>query len=762
MTQEISTNQANLNLVEHEGRMFAPAQQVPIPEWPYDVPQQQQPTLTLKDNDLFLITDHLGNISGSFESPENSSLGLFCQDTRFLSRLEMQFEGQPLVFLSSTAQRGFALSALCANPYVQAKTLAAETIGIQRDLVLQGGLFEEITLTNYSTEPVTFDLSLSFDADFADLFEIRGQVRSGTGTLLRQVMVRDNRSLSPLPQADDGGMGPAQEIILAYQGLDQSIAESRIHFQQRRPDRFEGYTAIWHLSLKPHEEQVLAYRLQPFLNNQPASVVTAPATLSQALAAETQEMRQWRENTTQIRTDDRTLNQIIEQAEQDIYLLMQTFDDGKVLSAGVPWFSTLFGRDSLISAMQTLILSPEIARQTLKVLAEHQGKTNDEWREEEPGKILHELRLGEMARCGEIPHTPYYGTVDATPLWLMLYGDYFAWTGDRAFLDQYWPQAIAAMDWIDRSCKATAYLSYQQVSPGGLLNQGWKDSGNCIVKADGQLATGAIALAEVQGYVYAARTRMGQLARLKGESALRDRWQQAAAELKHRFEKDFWLPDQGYFALALDGEGKPVDSLTSNPGQCLGLGLFNEDKAQSVAERLQAHDLFNGWGIRTLSSTSPAYNPMGYHIGSVWPHDSALIAAGLRALNHTEQALELAQGLFDMTAQQPYLRPPELFCGFERGPDDSPVRYPVACAPQAWATGAMFQLVQVMVNLVPDAANNCLHIIHPTLPESVHSLTLNNLKIGQTILDLEFERNNAATACRVLRKRGNLRVIIEA
>jgi len=742
--------------------MFAPVEQLPLPEWPYNMPQRQQPTLTLKDNDLFLITDHLGNISGSLEDPENTSLGLFCQDTRFLSRLEFQFEGQSIVYLSSTAQRGFTLSALGANPYVQAKQLAAETIGIRRDLVLQGGLFEEITLTNYSTEPVTFDLSLSFDADFVDLFEIRGQVRSGTGTRLRQVHMRDNRSLSPLPHINGEGAGQPQAIILAYQGLDQSLAESRIQFQQRQPDRFEGYTAIWQLSLQPHEKQVLTYRLQPFLNNQPASVVSAPATLGQAIAAETQEIRQWREQTSQIRTDNRTLNQIIEQAEQDIYLLLQTFEDSKVLSAGVPWFSTLFGRDSLISAMQTLILSPEIARQTLKVLAEHQGQVNDDWREEEPGKILHELRLGEMARCGEIPHTPYYGTVDATPLWLMLYADYFAWTGDRTFLDQYWPHAIAAMDWIDRSCQATGYLSYQQISPGGLQNQGWKDSGNCIVKADGQLATGEIALAEVQGYVYAAKSRLSQLARIKGDAVLSDRWQQTAAALKRRFEQDFWLPEQGYFALALDGKGNAVDSLTSNPGQCLGLGLFAEDKARSVAERLQAADLFNGWGIRTLSSNSPAYNPMGYHIGSVWPHDTALIAAGLRKLDHTEQALELAQGLFDMTAQQPYHRPPELFCGFEQVPDSSPVRYPVACSPQAWATGALFQLVQVIVNLVPDAPNNCLYIVHPTLPESVQCLTLTNLKIGQTILDLEFEKGNAATACRVLRKRGNLRVIIEA
>jgi glycogen debranching enzyme len=751
-----------LDLLELNGRTFAPAQQIPIPEWPCTTVQRQQPTLTLKDDDLFLITDTLGNISGCFDDESNTSLGLFCQDTRFLSRLELQFERQPLVLLSSTAQRGFALSALCANPYIAGKGINAETIGIQRDLVLQGGLFEELTLTNYSTEPVEFELSLSFGADFVDLFEIRGRVRSRMGMALYEVdpSVSTSRDLLRFP--NKALSGKRDELVLAYQGLDQSLVESRIQFYRCLPSRFEGYTAIWQLSIKPHETQVLGYRVQPFLNNQPVSTVSVPTTLSQANAAETMEVQRWTNSISHVRTDNRTLNQIIERAEQDIYLLMQTFGEGKILSAGIPWFSTLFGRDSIIAAMQTLILNPNIARQTLAGLADYQGKVTDEWREEEPGKILHELRLGEMARCGEIPHTPYYGTVDATPLWLMLYADYFAWTGDRAFLDQYWPNALAAMDWIDRNCAATGYLAYECKSPGGLRNQGWKDSGNCIVDAKGNLVEGAIALVEVQGYVYAAKMSMSKLAGVRQESDLSDRWYSDAQSLKARFEQDFWLPSQGYFALALDSAGRTIDSITSNPGHCLGSGILSLDKAQSIAERLQAPDLFSGWGIRTLSSTSPAYNPMGYHVGSVWPHDTGIIATGLRSLGYTEQALELAQGIFDMAAEQPYCRPPELFCGFERTPDSSPVRYPVACSPQAWATGTIFQLLQLMVNLVPDAPNNCLSIIHPSLPESLQYLSLNNLKIGPTILDLEFERSNGATACRVVRKRGNLRVIIEA
>ena len=763
-------------LLELDGRTFAPAQQVPIPDWPCTTTQRQQPTLTLKDNDIFLITDTLGNISGCVDDQSGTSLGLFCQDTRFLSRLELQFEGQSLILLSSTAQQGFALSALCANPHT--RDIPAETIGIQRSLVLQGGLFEELTLTNYGTHPVEFEVSISFDADFVDLFEIRGWVRQTTGTLMRRIHAAVTRAtgvqtpIEPLTfhesfLADSGDS--VDELVLAYQGLDRLLVESRIHFYRHRPDRFNGYTAIWHLALQPHETQMLGYRLQPVVDNQPASSVTIPATLSQAIAAETMEVQQWGDGITCIRTDNRTLNQIIDRAKQDIYLLMQSFspDDsdsvnGKILAAGIPWFSTLFGRDSIIAAMQTLILNPDIARQTLAVLAAYQGRETNEWREEEPGKILHELRRGEMARCVEIPHSPYYGTVDATPLWLMLYADYYAWTGDRAFLDQYWDHALAAMDWIDRSCAATGYLAYQRYSDKGLQNQGWKDSGDCIVNAKGQLAEGAITLSEVQGYVYAAKTRLSYLALVRQEQALSERWSKDAKDLKQRFERDFWLPEQGYFALALDGEENVVDSITSNPGHCLGLGLFSEEKARSVAERLKAPDMFNGWGIRTLSSASPAYNPMGYHVGSVWPHDTGMIAAGLRSLGFTEQALEIAEGIIDMAAQQPYQRPPELFCGFERGSDGSPVRYPVACSPQAWATGSIFQLLQVMVNLVPDASNNCLRIIDPALPQSVQHLYLSNLRIGQTLLDLEFERANGATACRVVRKRGNLRIVIEA
>ncbi|MBW4549768.1 MAG: amylo-alpha-1,6-glucosidase [Aphanocapsa sp. GSE-SYN-MK-11-07L] len=737
--------------IEIDGRVFVSAADMPIAPWNCVISDRPVTTLTLKDDDLFLVSDTLGNISGVGCRAEGieASMGLFCRDTRFLNRLELQIDGRSPILLSSSAHKGFSLSALCSNPQIDDQ-IAAETIGIQREIAINGGLFEEIQITNYNSVPVSFNVSLSFDADFVDLFEVRGFGREQRGKLLRYLP--DQRQTSQLPK----------HIVLAYQGLDSKVLESRIQFHGCQPDQIVGNTAIWNLELSSHKSVTLEYYIHLFADQRLVSSVNAPTTLMQAKAAEFLEQQTWAGQITQIQTDNKFLNQAIARAEQDIYLLRQTFAGSKVLAAGVPWFSTLFGRDSIITASQTLILDPLIACETLGVLAKFQGQVEDDWREEEPGKILHEIRLGEMARCHEIPHTPYYGTVDATPLWLMLYAEYFAWTADHKTLERLWPNAIAAMDWIDRNCKQTGYLSYNRRSKRGLVNQGWKDSGNCIVNAQGELAQGAIALAEVQAYVYAAKLRMSELAKVRKLPDLAETWQAQARDLKTRFNQDFWLPSHDYCALALDGAGQPVDSITSNPGHCLNLGILDPEKALSVAERLQAPDMFNGWGIRTLSSLSPAYNPMGYHIGSVWPHDNGMITLGLRSLGLVEQSLEVASGLIDMTLAQPYQRPPELFCGYERDGDSLPVQYPVACSPQAWASGTVFQLIATMINLVPNAPGNQVHIIDPALIESIRTLSIQNLRIGSTLLDLEFERSGDTTAYRVSKKRGNLRVVIEA
>ena len=752
-------------VIEIDGRNFLPAEHFPVPEWPCTISEEPLPTLSIKDDDAFLVTDSLGNIAGCLKDDVNASFGLFCQDTRYLSRLELQIEQRAPVLLSSTAEKGFMLSVLCTNPRID--NLKADTIGIQREIVLNGGLFEEIEITNYSTSAASFKISLSFDADFIDLFEVRGFQRQEQGQVLRLLpMNKDDwyASVEENGASDQKTLlesKPTEEITLAYCGLDKSLLETRIQFAQQKPDSITGSTAIWQIHLNSHETTKISYQLQMIAAHRQRSDVDVPANLGQAKVAKLAEERTWSQQATQIRTNRVIFNQMIERAEQDVYLLRQSFGQGKVLAAGVPWFSALFGRDSIIAASQTLVLDPAIAKETLSVLARYQGQEENIWREEEPGKILHELRLGELARCGEIPHTPYYGTVDATPLWLMLYAEYYFWTNDQETLEQLWSNALAAMEWIDRNLK-DGYLSYHRQSKGGLANQGWKDSDDCIVDRQGKLAMGPIALCEVQAYVYAAKVRLSEMARRKNHLDLAQRWQREAQELRQRFNRDFWIEDLNYCALALDGEGKQVDSITSNPGHCLNLGIFDTDKVYSVAKRLREPDLFSGWGIRTLSSSSPAYNPMGYHVGSVWPHDNALTILGLRSLGLVDQALEVAQGLFDMILAQPYTCPPELFCGYERQGNSSPIRYPVACSPQAWATGSIFQLLRAMINLVPDAPGNYLRIIDPALPESIPYLSFKNLRVGSTVLDMEFERSGEITGCRVVDKQGDLRVIIEA
>ncbi|MBD2102779.1 amylo-alpha-1,6-glucosidase [Leptolyngbya sp. FACHB-261] len=724
---------------------YVPQDGLPLNSWPCILTQVDQPTLTLKDQDIFLVTDLMGNIA---RCGEETSLGLFCQDTRYLSRLELQVDGRAPILLDSDAGDGSFLSALCTNPRISRgedrEDLLPERVGIQREIALCGGMLEQITVTNYHREPVTLTFSLTFEADFADLFEVRGMTRLQRG-----------QSMRPETELD-------HHILLAYEGLDQRLLLSEVTFSDHLPDRIEGNTAVWTLDLDSHDQKILSYRVEMLIDDKPASVVKAPPTLAQAQATTKAEREGWRSQITHVRSDSQGFNRVIERAEADLYLLRQPVSQHTVFAAGVPWFSTLFGRDSLITANQALVLDPTVARDTLLVLAEFQGTKDDEWRDEQPGKILHEIRTGEMARCNEIPHTPYYGTIDATPLWLMLLGDYYAWTGDRVTVEKLWPNALAAMGWIDRNCPRNGYLAYQRRSARGLVNQGWKDSGDCIVDRTGQFAEAPIALCEVQGYVYSSKVRAADLAHMLGYPGLARQWKEDAQALKVRFNRDFWVSELDYCALALDGDGKPVDSITSNPAHALFTGIFSDEHARSVAERVLAPDLNSGWGIRTLSSDSPAYNPMGYHTGSVWPHDNGMIIQSLRAVGMIKPALDLTTHLFEAARTQPYSRLPELFCGYPHTERNQVIPYPVACSPQAWAAGSVFQLLQAVVNLVPDAPNNYLRVIDPMLPEAIETLSFRNLRVGSTVLDLEFERSNGTTSCRAVNKRGHLRVLIEA
>ncbi|HEV7810353.1 MAG TPA: hypothetical protein VGO64_07125, partial [Candidatus Limnocylindrales bacterium] len=472
----------------------------------------------------------------------------------------------------------------------------------------------------------------------------------------------------------------------------------------------------------------------------------------------------WSRSTTTIQTDHELFNLTVGRSLADLRLLMNDGPgpDQRYLAAGVPWFTTLFGRDALIASLQALPFRPQIAMETLSVLAAYQATEVDDWRDAEPGKILHELRIGEMAGAGELPHTPYYGSVDSTPLWLIVFGAVWDWTGDRAFLDGLWPNALRALEWIDRwgDLDGDGFIEYQRRSSRGLLNQGWKDSVDAIRDRTGGRPEMPVALAEVQGYVFDAKRRMARLARVRGDDEHARRLEAEAEALRVRFEEAFWVEDLRYYAMALDGTKRPLDAIASNAGHCLWSGIVSPTRARDVADRLTSPAMFSGWGIRTYAEGQPGYNPIGYHTGSVWPHDTSLIAAGLKRYGFEDESNRLVGQMFQAAQHFDEYRLPELFCGFDRDESVLPVPYPVACSPQAWAAGASFLFLETMLGLRAHAGSGELELHHPVLPDWIGKVTLTNLRIGDASVDLLFHRWRGTTSAEVLRKVGDLSVTI--
>lgn len=697
--------------------------------------------LVLKANDIFLTSDRWGDLDDAAGTPWQ---GLFCRDTRFLSRSRLRFDGQPPHLDRSDTRDGDAAD-IQGQAFVSGDDGIRRPLRLHRQLVLHGGLFDRLTLHNPNPVPLSVGVHWTFDADFLDLFEVRGYCD------------RPQRGDDRRVEAIDGG------LHLHYCGLDGRWMASHLDFETA-PDRVEiqpdgGGTAIWQLHLAPQEVQALGYRLSVWFDRRPATQTPPPPDFPTATAAAQADWQQWQEQIARVETDRPDWTAVLRRADRDLYLLRQSFGEETVLAAGIPWFSTLFGRDSILAASQTLAIAPQLARDTAIALARHQGTHHSDWHDENPGKILHELRLGEMARCGEIPHTPYFGTADATPLWLLLLADYYAWTGDRATVDRLWDNVLAAMDWIAAQTAETGYVYYLRRSSGGIDNQGWKDSGDCIVNRRGDRVSGAIALCEVQAYVYAALHRWSALAGRFGKPEAQRAWGDRAADLKRRFNREFWLPELGYCALALDDRRRPIDSITSNPGLCLFSGIFEPDAAQAVGDRLMQPDLYSGWGIRTLSSQSPAYDPEAYHRGSVWHHDTAAIAVGLRAIGQGDRAIALAGSLLDMARGQTNLRPPELFCGYPRT-SDPPIAYPVACSPQAWATGSLFQMLQMALSPEPNAEAGRLLLRNPRLLPGTNRLEWRGLRVGDARVDLAIVRREDGVAVEVLDRQGDLEVAI--
>jgi glycogen debranching enzyme len=692
----------------------------------------------IKHGRSFFLCDQRGDVPAD----NSAALGLYHADTRFLSRFELAVNDLRPLVLHSSAARNYAHVVELAYPSTAIDPQGSErkeNLSLSRQRVLGDTLVERLHLMNFGWNERELRLTLEFEADFLDIFEVRG-------------MERERRGQAQSPRVE------RNEVELGYRGLDGEARSTLLRFSPQ-PAELEAGRAVFELRLPPGGEAEIVIEVQPVAGGRAG----ARRPLREAREALEREYSQWRKRCTRFRSSNSQLSMFLDRAVLDLRMLLSEDDQGDpYLDAGVPWYSALFGRDSLLTAYECLMVNPDLAWFTLRRLAAHQGRREDPFREEEPGKILHELRLGELAATGEIPHTPYYGSVDATPLWLMVLASAYAWTGDRAALDELWPNALACLEWIDRygDRDGDGFVEYERTSPRGLDNQGWKDSHDAIVHPDGTKATGPIALVEVQGYVYNAKIRTAELARTLGDDALADRLEKEAADLKERFNRDFWMEREGFYALALDGDKRQVGTVTSNPGHALWTAIADEDKAARVARKLLSPTLSSGYGIRTLAARQRPYDPIGYHTGTVWPHDCALIAHGLKRYGFDSEAMKVIDQVSAAGAFFPLARYPELFCGFSRDQVPEPVQYPVACRPQAWASGAPLLMMRSYGGITADAPAGTLYIHRPALPSWLDQIEVVGMRVGPARVDLTFTRTGSVTAVQVPRKEGDLEVLI--
>jgi glycogen debranching enzyme len=696
-------------------------------------------TQVLKHGRSFFVSDENGDVPAG----NTAALGLYHRDTRFLSRLELTLDGLRPMLLHSSPEKNYSQLVELAYPMTVVDPTGLErreNLSLSRERVLGDSLFEQIRAVNYGSEKRNVGITLAFDADFLDVFEVRGMARERRGQVQSPTVERN-------------------QVVLAYRGLDGVTRSTTLKFSPQPSELTEG-EARFQMELEPKQEWELLVEIIPRAGEHSPR----RRTLMETRGDLEHEYSQWRKRCTRFKTSNVQLSGFIDRAVLDLRMLLSPDDDGDAfIDAGVPWFSALFGRDALITAYEALAVDSDLAWMVLRKLAELQGGRDDEEREEEPGKILHEVRVGEMAGAGEIPHTPYYGSIDATPLWLMVLASTYSWTADRRSLEELWPNALACLEWIDRygDRDGDGYVEYEKRAPRGLDNQGWKDSNDAIVHPDGTKAKGPIALVEVQGYVYDAKSRVADLARAMGDEALAERLEKEAEDLKERFNRDFWMEKEGYYALALDGDKGPVRTITSNPGHALWSHIADHDKAVKVARRLLSPALSSGWGIRTLGAKQRPYDPIGYHTGTVWPHDGALIAHGLRRYGLDDQAIGIIDQLAAAGAFFPLARYPELWCGFSSEDVPVPVQYPVACRPQAWASGAPLLMIRSYGGITAKAPEGVLEIIRPRLPPWLSEVEIRGMRIGETRLDLRFTRHDGVTAVQVPRKSGgDLEVLI--
>jgi glycogen debranching enzyme len=696
------------------------------------------PPRVLKQGDTFIVFDPRGNIVGD-EAPEH---GLYHAGTRFLSELELQLANHHPLLLSSTISDDNAqFNADLTNPdlFRDGNVVVPHgSIHLFRSRVLwEGCCIERLRVSSYLQQRITVTLSIEFASDFADVFEVRGARRHRRGETARP----DVRGA---------------EQVLRYRGLDGVERRTRVMVKPR-PDVVESGQFTWVVDLAPAaavelEISVACERQQEA--KQPIPHVDA------ALLVRT-ELGRRAERACRISSSNEALNRWLRRSTADLHMMQTDTPSGLYPYAGIPWFSTPFGRDGLITALQLLWADPDVARGVLSFLAATQATTFSDEQDAQPGKILHEMRDGEMPSLGEVPFARYYGSADATPLFVVLAHAYYERTGDKDFIARLWSNITAALDWmrVHGDMDGDGFIEYARRTPTGLIQQGWKDSFDSVFHENGALAEPPIALCEVQAYAYGAWAGAARLASMLGETARSSEWSDRAQRLQADFDEAFWCESIGTYALALDGAKQQCRIRTSNAGHCLFTGIASEARARRVAATLMDDRSFAGWGLRTVAAGEARYNPMSYHNGSIWPHDNALVAAGLSRYADTTAASRIAGALLDLSEVVDLNRLPELICGFHRRPDDRPTLYPVACAPQAWAAGAAYLALQACLGMRVDATIKRVTLTRPMLPASIDWLELASLRVGKATLDLRLDRHTCDVGITVLRREGDVEVV---
>ena len=687
----------------------------------------------LKENRVFAVS----NSAGDMPIGNEFGFGLYHLDTRFLSGFQLTISGAAPILLSNSVDRAYVATFQLVNPVLPSPdggSIPRQTISLRRTRFVHRGLHERIGVQNCNQHPVRVDLELGFDADFRDIFAVRGyHARDPLGKALPE-------------QAGELG------FRFCYAGRDGVRRTTEVLFHSRHPQpRVSAGRAVFPLNLAPQETFVLEVDVLPLLDDQQPPLNFE---FDNALARLEHSYLDWNQRCTQINTDNEILDSgLLWRSREDLRILCDDFPDGLFPTAGIPWYAVPFGRDGLITSMQALGLNPDLARGTLRYLARWQGTAVDTTREEEPGKIFHEIRFGELANLKLIPHTPYYGSVDSTPLFLCLLVDLVDWTGDVDLLTELTPNLVAALRWCDQfgDLDGDGFIEYQQHNPLGVRNQGWKDSTDSLTAVDGSIAPLPAALVEVQAYLYRAKAGLARIFRARGQREAADRLDREARQLHRRFNKSFWMAGERFYAQALDGEKRQVAAISSNPGHALWGGIVDRSRSAAVVRRLMAPELFSGWGVRTLSSASVNYNPMSYHNGSVWPHDNSIIAAGMRRYGHHAEAELVARSVIEAGMRFADHRLPELFCGFgrDRRFNSQPGEYLVSCNPQAWGSGAIFQFLTVILGLEVDVLGGRVRI-DPVETPLYNRLHVSGLRVGDGVLDFTVDH-----------RRGGIRVAVD-